>query len=345
MGQIRNIIDPSILYGNSYITRTSTSPSGRRSADIFLDFINSKIRNRPVKTILEIGCNDLYTLQRLKKRAEALYGIDPILKSQEKHRNNDKIKIIGDFFENVDIKGLNIKLDLVLSSHTLEHIEDPKRLMQKMFEVSSKDTLFFFQFPGLESLVKDAHFDQIFHQHYNYFSLQSILHLLNEVGGELFDFQINPYHWGTLMIAFKKKTFGSARRSQKYNCRIQRHSEDYIRTQYGIFLQCMEITAQIIDAYKNRSIYGYGAASMLPVLEYYLDRINAFRYIIDDDPTKKDLYYLNVPVQIKPLKQINDIEKSVVVVTAVNSLHTVRSIVSKLVKLNVEKIILPMNLI
>jgi hypothetical protein len=50
-GQIANVVDQNILYGNNYKTRTSTSSSATSAMDIFLDFVNVSLKNRTVKSI------------------------------------------------------------------------------------------------------------------------------------------------------------------------------------------------------------------------------------------------------------------------------------------------------
>lgn len=343
-GQLANIVDQKILYGSCYKTRTSTSPSAQLAVETFLDFINNVLKNRTISTILEVGCNDLYVLGRFKDRAKVLYGVDPILKEMENSYKDDKIRIIGDFVENLDLTNLGCKIDVTIASHTLEHIEDPKRVVNSLLDISSNDAVCFFQFPGLETLINDAHFDQIFHQHLNYFSLQSVLCLLDEVGAELLDYKINPYHWGTLMIAFRKKKLGSTL-NRSFRDGAQKISRRFVNRQYKVFQQNIDLTRKRVDLFSNRKMYGYGAALMLPVLEYYLNRLSHLRYIIDEDESKKDLFYLNLPVQIKMLSEINDIKDSIVLVTAINSMWAARAIISKLIKLNVEKIIIPSNLI
>ena len=344
-GQIANVVDPDILYGNSYKTRTSTSSSAIEAVNVFLAFVDSIVKHRPINTILEIGCNDLFTLKKLRHRADKLYGVDPIFKGQESILQDDKIEVIGDFVENVDFKGLGIRADIVISSHTLEHIEEPRQLIRNLISNNSPDTIFFFQFPGLEPLIQDCRFDQIFHQHLNYFSLQSVLYLLEAVGAELIDFKMNYYHWGSLLIAFKKKTNSYSDSGRKFANKIHTISRDYINKQYEVFNKCMEVTAGRIDALQNEIIYGYGAALMLPVLDYYIGKLNRLKFIIDDDVKKKNLYYINLPVQITTLDKVKSVEDSVFLVTAINSLQSIRAIVKKLIQLQVKQIIIPSNVI
>jgi len=341
-GQLINIIDPYILYGSSYKTRTSTSQSAIKAVDIFLEFVNKVIGNRKIETILEIGCNDLYILQKLKDKSNILYGIDPMLKNKYNTFDDDKIKIIGDFIENVDLKTLGA-FDIILSSHTIEHIENPKTMFENLITNSNESTIFIFQFPGLESLINDARFDQVFHQHLNYFSLQSIFYLINRVGGEVIDFNINTYHWGAILIAFKKK--GDTKLNNVTIHDKQKITKKLIKTQYTIFKECMNITSIRLKVLKNETIYGYGAALMLPILGYYINGLLNIKYILDDDVNKKGYYYLNFPVQITLPAEVNNFKNSIVIVTAINSTDSARAIVRKLIDLNIKEIILPTNIL
>lgn len=341
-GQIANIISPDILYGNTYVTRTSTSQSATNAVELFLKFIGEIIKDKPLKNIIEIGCNDLYILKRLRDRAERLYGIDPILRGKENQVNDSKIEVMGDFIENVDFQKLNMKLDLVLSSHTLEHIDDPKKMIKLLVDKADAETLFFFQFPGLESLIINSKFDQIFHQHLNYFSLQSVIYLLEEVGAELINFRVNPHHWGALMIAFRKNKYHL--NHQKFKQSIIKITEEQILNQYQLFKDSMDLTNRHLLSLKNETIYGYGAALMLPILNYYIKNLSQLKCIIDDDKTKEGLYYLSPNLKINALDKIKDFSDSIILVTAINSKLTLRAITAKMINLNVKDIILPVNL-
>jgi len=85
-GQIANVIDIELQYGNceQFYFRASESTTGRESADFFIDFLNSVVKGRRFKNVIEVGCNDMYVLNALCPRADKLIGIDPILKGKEK---------------------------------------------------------------------------------------------------------------------------------------------------------------------------------------------------------------------------------------------------------------------
>lgn len=342
-GQVNRVIDPNILYGYNYKTRTSTSSSAISAIDTFLLFIDKTLKKKRIKTILEVGCNDLYMLRKMKNRAEVLYGIDPILKGIKP--GDPKIKVIGDFFENVDLQKLGCEPDVVLSSHTLEHIENPKKMIENLLNSVSPNTLLFFQFPGLETLVDQAHFDQVFHQHLNYFSLQSVIYMLNELGAELIDYEVNPYHWGSIMIAFRKSNANTKKSNLKFSSKIQSIPLKYIQSQYNIFKENMSLISRRLEILKDKDVYGYGAALMLPILYYYINGLKNLKYILDEDVNKRGLYYLNFPVEIRLPKVVKNLKNKTVVVTAINSMQAVRAIVKNLIDIGVREVLIPSNLI
>jgi len=338
-GQISNIIDPDILYDSTYCFRTSASKTAIKANDIFLSFINRITGNRHFKNIVEIGCNDLYLLNSLSCKSEQLIGIDPILKDREQELSNDKFIIIGQLFENINLKDYASSHNmLVLCSHTFEHIDNPQVTLKKLFDYADETTLFFFQFPGIEALVDNCRFDQIFHQHLNYFSSSSFTYLLNELGGELIDHTVNPHHWGSLLVAFKKTKNKIDRPFTDTN--FEKISPAKILKNYALFKNIMQLTGEHLETLKDEKLFGYGAAQMLPVLSYHLrNDFSAFDFILDDDQTKEGLFYINLPVCIKSPNNLNLTEATIVITAPDNS----RQILPKAVSLNPKRIILPIS--
>jgi len=194
-GQLKTIIDKDILYGNyDYRTTTSTG-GGREGIKHLLQFMDENIKKNFNK-IVEIGCNDGFLLRTLQNRADILIGIDPTIKT----RREDDIFFIGDYWENTDV---DLSGALVLCNHVLEHLEEPRFLIQSLLSRADKKTIFVFSFPILDFLVEDMRFDQIFHHHLHYFSIDSMLYLLNELGCNFY-YECNPNFWGSMYIIFWK---------------------------------------------------------------------------------------------------------------------------------------------
>lgn len=333
-GQISHIIDQKLLYGKDYFYRSSTSPTAPKAIDDFISFMKPHIGRR--EKIVDIGCNDLYTLNRLSCMAKYLIGIDPILKGKEQEFNTEKVTVYGDFAENV-IENLSFDKDLIISSHTLEHVPEPKLSIKYLLDNATLDTLFAFQFPCLEALIEDYRFDQIYHQHLNYFSIKSILYMLNELGAELIDYKINYGHWGATMILFRK--------SKGTNIKIPtaKLENKEISKRYATFKGGMKRTNECLRSYRDKELYGYGAALMLPVLSYHLNNdLSSLKCIIDDDERKNGLYYINLPTVIRYSENIEDLKEATVLVTAISAKDNVRKIVSKLISKDVRNIIIPL---
>lgn len=341
-GQLGRILDPNILYSRSgYFFRTSSSHSAKVANDVFLTFIEKVIPKSDLQVIIEFGSSDLYLLQALKHRAKKLIGVDPILKGQEKKFTKGNFKVIGDFMENVDLTSdMTGGGSLIISSHTLEHIVDPKKLLTALFSQATRQTMFVFQFPGFESLVRDRRYDEIFHQHLQYFTLNSFNTLLKEVGGELLSYELNNHHWGSLLVAFKKTVKKLPKKRWHFAHQI---TTEKIRLEYKIFKRQLSYLGVQLGELEKNNLYGYGAALMLPILAYYLKNdFSGFRCIIDDDPSKKNLYYINLPVKIRSTSLRDNFENATVFVTALNAM---RSIVPRVLALKPKRIIFPINTI
>lgn len=333
-GQISHIIEQRLLYGKDYFYRSSTSPTAPKAIDDFILFMEPHLGR--FERIVDIGCNDLYALNQLGHRAEHLIGIDPILKGREKELNTEKVTVYGDFVEKVT-ENLSFGKDLIISSHTLEHVPEPKLSLKHLLDKATPETIFAFQFPCLEAIIEDYRFDQIYHQHLNYFSRKSILHMLNALGAELVDYKINYGHWGAAMIFFRK----SKGTGNQISTIIPDNKE--IAKRYATFKGSMQRTNECLQSYSGKELYGYGAALMLPVLSYHLNNdLSSLKCIIDDDERKDGLYYLNLPTVIRYSGKIKDLKEATVLVTATTAKANVRKIVAKLIAENVRNVIIPL---
>ncbi len=333
--QLKNIIDPNLLYNSQYSFLTSNSINSKQSTSKFINFINSYLPMSKIESIIEFGCNDLYFLNQFSKFDIKSIGIDPILKEIE---INSDVEIIPDYIENIDFsKYINKSPTLICSQHTIEHIPDIKRTLQKLKSISDKDTIFAFEFPNFDLLLQNRRFDQIFHEHIHYFSLDSFTYLLDILDFELINYEFNYDKWGTLYVLFKNKTNSKQNTINEFT-----NSKDKILNNFKDFKDSMNITKRTLIQFSKSNVYGYGASMMLPTLNYHLDNIMSnFVSILDDDENKHNKSYINIDIKVDSHKKNIKYENSIFFVTALE--HT-KNIVKKLTDNNAKNIIVPIGI-
>ncbi len=322
--QLAKRVNPAVLYGENYNFRTSASETARRGTGFFLSMLDDITGKRRFSCVLDVGCNDLYLLKQLQNRCDVRVGIDPLWASKENQRDDNSIILIGAAIEDVDLNSvLDAPAELVVCRHTLEHIYEPREVLQRLFTATAENALFLFEVPGFDALVRRLRFDQIFHQHLQYFSLASFQRLVKDVGGVYIGHRENYHDWGAMVVAFAKQR----------DCKgpgVRNTSDIFgvpaIRKRYAAFRRQASGTNNVLKMFEGTTVYGYGAAQMLPVLSYHLNNdLSALKAILDDDMSKDGLHYSNLPVTVRHTGIATDIDTASVFITAVDNAGAIMS--------------------
>ncbi len=335
-GQLKNLIAPSILYDETYTHRTSISPIATRGNDFFYDQLLEISGGRKFKTLLEVGCNDLYLLKKAQDIAEKKIGIDPIWIGRD-HKLNSNTKVLGRFIEQIEVKvDIGSKPDLVISAHTFEHIQDFRGQMSALVDIAADGCLFLIEIPSFESLVKQRRFDQVFHQHIQYTSLSSMRRLVEEIGCSFLGHIFNYSYWGgTLLFWFEKNK--KIKNKNIETCEMQ--DPQYIKDSFQNFkLGIQSVVNQAIQL--EEKCYGFGGAQMLPILSYHMDSDLDFMEAILDDNFDRNMTKLPgvSPFIRTPLD--GEIENAAIMITALDS---TRPIMRRLLAENPRRILHPMQ--
>lgn len=336
--QLLNQVSPKILYDSQkYSFRTSMSPTAQQGTKIFLDYLKGLVPSEKFDCVIDIGCNDLYLLNEMKSFSRTRIGLDPIWAERESSNNDPDLHVIGGTVEETDLENvLSCRPDCVLCRHTLEHISDPQLVLQKLIDCTTDNALFLFEVPGFDAMVTRGRFDQVFHEHLQYFSLSSFEALLSKLGAELIGYRENYHNWGALLIAFRKK-----RSVQKQFKAVFRKKD--LEKKLNLFFRQMDSTRKTLLEFRKSRVYGYGAALMLPVLAYHLKTDLSFmEAVIDDDRTKDGYFYANLPLQVKHPDSIEDFNDATIFITAIDN---VRPIMMKLLQNRPKHIIYPLHII
>jgi len=210
-------------------------------------------------------------------------------------------------------------------------------VLEKLLGVAAHDALFLFEVPGFDALVRKLRFDQVFHQHLQYFSLASFQRLLGELQAAYVSHRENYHDWGAMAVAFRKSGKPDGRREP--NPAMANVIE--IRERYALFQRHMSAVDDLLESLRETKVYGYGAAQMVPALAYHLGNDMEFlAAIVDDDPSRDGWYYQNLPPPIRHTSKIPDLDSATVLVTAVDN---IQPILTKLLAHRPRHIVTPFN--
>lgn len=337
-GQLKNILDPNLVYDTTYFHRSSGSDIAKTGNDFFAQFLQKIVAQKNFNCVVEIGCNDLFLLKKIEPLGKKVFGVDPIWKSQELPQH-EKIKVLGKFVEELEFSDFGARPDLIISAHTFEHLENPKEQLARLVDFADHNALFVIEVPSFDSLLEIYRFDQVFHQHIQYFSLASFEKMLHEVGCKYLTHTFNFAYWGgTMLIAFQKN---SATRASFQN-QFTKPNEDLVKEKVQMFQRQFNESRRTIDSLKNQTIYGYGAAQMLPTVAYHLKSDFAFmKSVLDDNPEREGLMYPNMPVKIERPGDHFTLKGSNVMITALDSL---RPIMKRVFSLGAKRVLVPLNI-
>lgn len=342
--QLKYILDQSFLYSpKNYKYRTKISYSTSSALKYFVSFVkrNHKLK---IKSILDVGGNDNYIINKISDKNTKKYVIDPVAKIQ-----NDGVIVINKFLEDVNLSKDIKQPDIVICRHTLEHIPNPKKFLKKLLFECRSDCNFIFEVPSLERMIEAQRFDTIMHHHVSYFSVRSLRLLIAKCGGKLISYQIynaGPCG-GSILFSFKKINNLKKKTSKISSAKFRREYK-IIKKKITIFNNNMKTLRQLIqqqeecawpEGRRGMKLIGYGAGLMLSTFMYFLNISAAkIKYILDDDIKKHNTGYQNIKVKIKHPEKVKFQPGQNYLIT---SLENKKKLISKILLLEPNHIYFP----
>lgn len=334
--QLRQQLAPTVLYTSSaYSFRTSASRTARDGTAFFISFLKRIVGNRSFRSLADIGGNDRHLANQLAGYVGARTVIDPICAADD-GRDDDGVHVIGRFIEQVNLAQDLPRPDLVVCRHTLEHISEPRAVIDQWFRQCDPDCLYVIEVPCFENLVEAQRFDAIFHQHFHYYDLASFKYLIWECGGEYLGHTINHQGscGGALLVAFRR---AKSRQPQPVIDLPKRIA--WIENRIRRYREQMAIMSELLEQLP-KPVYGYGASLMLATLGYHLSSdFSGLECILDDDPTRDGATYENVPVTVRHMPAVAPAPNSSYIIT---SLENARPLFRRLLELTPRRILVPM---
>ena len=179
--QLSVAVDSKKMFSN-YLYTSSTSKIFR---DHFIKAADQYIRefrlNSKKSYIIDVGSNDGVALKPfLDKKFKNILGIEPA-KNLAKLANKKKIKTFNGFLTEKNIKKIKKNADLILASNVFAHSDNLDEMATCMVKLLGKKGIIIIEVQYLMNTLKDLTFDNIYHEHYNYWSLTSLMNFFPKI--------------------------------------------------------------------------------------------------------------------------------------------------------------------
>lgn len=154
---------------------------------------------------LDIGCNDGTLLSFIEKHVIRV-GFDPNDYKKESIKHADII--INNYFTYKEYKKTKVGIrqaKVITSIAMFYDLDNPNAFVQDIKKTLHKDGLWIIQMSYLPLMLKQLAFDNICHEHLEYYSLKSLKYLLDRNQMEIVDCELNEVNGGSFRIYIRHK--------------------------------------------------------------------------------------------------------------------------------------------
>ena len=200
--QLKHTVDPSKMY-NFYYYHSGTNALMREA----LKDITRKAEKLPLRKgdlVLDIGCNDGTLLRSYGVQGLGLVGFDPA-KNLIPEAMVGTTKIINDYF-NYEAFAQNYprrKAKVITSIAMFYDLEDPNRFVSDIVKCLDKNGLWIIQMSYLPLMLETNAFDNICHEHLEYYCMTSLQVLLKRHGLRAVDVELNDVNGGSFRVTVR----------------------------------------------------------------------------------------------------------------------------------------------
>ncbi|MCE5318477.1 MAG: class I SAM-dependent methyltransferase, partial [Parachlamydia sp.] len=154
--------------------------------------------DRTHKRVLDIGSNDGSQLLYYQKMGYEVLGVESST-CTAKIANERNIPTLNVFFNLSTAETIQTPFDVINASGVFFHLEELHSVAAAIKKLLVVDGVFVVQFLYMKKIMENVAFDQIYHEHLLYYTLQTLETLLQRHGLSLFDAYLSPIHGGSII--------------------------------------------------------------------------------------------------------------------------------------------------
>jgi nucleoside-diphosphate-sugar epimerase len=321
--QLSVAVNPKKMFSNYLYTSSTSKVFRSHFVDAAKKYSKELKLNKKKSYIIDIGSNDGVALKPfIDLGFKNVLGIEPA-KNLAKLANKNKIKTFNGFLEKKNIKKIKKNADLILASNVFAHSDKLKEMAECMLSLLSRKGTIIIEVQYLMNTLKDLTFDNIYHEHYNYWSLTSLVYFFNQFQAKIFKSEKINTHGGSIRIYIKKDKKTKIEKSVK---KILKEEESFgikkFKTYQKFGEKVYEIRNNVLLNIKKlkenkKNIIGYGAPAKATTALNFFGITKEIDFIVEDNKLKHNKFVPGVKIPIKNKTNVKD-KKNALLVLAWN---------------------------
>lgn len=326
--QLSYVVPPRKMFDN-YLYKSSTTKIFREHFISAADKYIEKFNLNEESIVLDIGSNDGIGLKPFKERNINVIGVEPA-KNIADFANENNIHTINSYF-NDDLLGIiTEKIDLITASNVFAHSDNLEDITNLVFKLLKPEGVFIIEVQYILDTIKDLTFDNIYHEHLNYWGVISLYNFFNRLGYTIFDVEHIDTHGGSIRVYIKKEKENISNNVFEF---IEKEKE-FGLTEYNTYISFSErintLKNNVLNNIKNLKdknlkVVGYGSpAKATTALNYYNITNEYIDYIIEDNELKHNKIIPNVHIPILSKEKLNDGLPDIIIVMAWNFFDVIK---------------------
>jgi len=328
--QLSVVIDPKKMFSN-YLYLSSTSKTFREHFEIAAKKYIKEFKLSPKKSyIIDVGSNDGIALKPFKVlKFKNILGIEPA-KNLAKLANKEKIKTFNGFLDEKNLKKIKKNADIVLASNVFAHSDQLKMMAESMLKLIKKDGTIIIEVQYLLNTLKDLTFDNIYHEHYNYWSLTSLVTFFKRFKAIVYKAEKINTHGGSLRIYIKKNLKTKIDKSVKS---LLNEEEKFGIKKYQTYQNFAKKVYKIRDSVRKNilklkengtKIIGYGSPAKATTALNFFGISDEIECIVEDNKLKQGKLLPGVKIPIVSKSDIKN-KPDFALVLAWNFINEIKS--------------------
>lgn len=267
--QLKHTVPGEILY-RKYWYKSGINQTMRTALADITDKAEKLVELSLGDMVVDIGCNDGTLLRSYKSNGIILLGFEPAT-NLVKEAKIGTTMIINDFFNYQAFEKMfgSEKAKIVTAIAMFYDLEDPNKFVRDVVKILDDDGILIIQMNYLLSMLQGNTFDNICHEHLEYYSLETLEYLLNMHDLRVFNVELNDLNGGSFRVYVKHKNCRKYPVSENVNNLREREEKaklDDYKTYVEFAKRIHDLKAKTYgfikkEVEKGKKVYLYGAST------------------------------------------------------------------------------------